>query len=92
MSDDRQDKPLHTMPRRLPAKAAGALAVFYAAALLLNADGLLRNAQHLPHGVCRAHGIALVEPVASVAHRLGLTRLRSGIERWINGGKKGTPE
>lgn len=88
MSDDRQDRMLH----RLPAKAAGALAVFYAAALLLNAEGLLRNAQRLPHGERRELGIALIAPVAGMARRLGMTRLRSGIERWMTGGTKGTSE
>ncbi len=86
MCDNRQDK----TPDRLPAKAAGALAVFYAAALLLNAEGLLRSAQRLPHGACREQGIALSAPVAGLARRMGMTRLRSGIEQWMTGGTKGT--
>jgi len=71
-------------------KVGAAVAVFYAAALLLNAEGLLRNAQRLPYGTYREYAIALSEPVAMLARRLGVTKLRSGIERVMTATTKGT--
>ncbi len=80
MHDDRQDKP-EASPMR---KVGAALAVFYVAALLLNAEGLLRNAQRMAYGAPREYAIALSAPVAAFAGRMGVTKLRSGIERLMN--------
>jgi hypothetical protein len=89
MHDDRQDKPEESPMR----KVGAAVAVFYVAALLLNAEGLLRNAERLAHGrPLRQHCIALSAPVAGLARRLGVTKLRSGIERMMTETTKGVTE
>ena len=83
MEDERQMNP-ELSPTR---KVVGAVAVFYVAALLLNAEGLLRNAQRLPYGPFRQQCLKLIEPVAGVAKAVGATQLRTGIERMMNGTK-----
>jgi hypothetical protein len=88
MHDDRQDKPDESPMR----KVGAAVAVFYVAALLLNAEGLLRNAERLAYGPLRQHCIALSAPVAGLARRLGVTKLRSGIERVMTETTKGVTE
>lgn len=62
-------------------KVAAAVAVFYGLALLLNAEGLLRNAERMTYGKQRQLCVAVATPVAAVARRLGFTQLRSWIER-----------
>lgn len=71
-------------------KVAAALFVFYLVALLLNAEGLLRNARRMPYGRLHDVGVALAEPVAALSRSLGLTALRTYVECWINAKTKGT--
>jgi predicted benzoate:H+ symporter BenE len=88
MHDDRQDKPVDS-----PLGKVGAVvAVFYVAALLLNAEGLHRNAQRMAYGRPRQVALALSAPVAAFARRMGVTKLRSGIERLMNETTKGVTE
>lgn len=61
-----------------------AVAVFYAAALLLNAEGLHRNALRLPYGHLRDAAVAVTAPVATLGRKLGLTKIRSWVEQVIN--------
>ena len=77
MRNDNDDR-----PELSPIKKVGAaVAVFYVAALLLNAEGLLRNAERMTYGRQREVCVAITRPVATLAGGLGVTRLRSGIER-----------
>lgn len=73
-------------------QVAAAIAVFYAAALLLNADGLLRNARRLPYGRLHDVAVSLAAPVAALGGSLGLTTIRASVERWVNEQTKGAKD
>ncbi|HAS84331.1 MAG TPA: hypothetical protein DCS43_17070 [Verrucomicrobia bacterium] len=64
-----------------------ALLVFYGAALLLNAEGLLRTAGRLPYGPMRDRCVAMAMPVAHFSQQIGISRLRSAIESLVNKSK-----
>jgi len=70
-----------------PGRVFPALLVFYGAALLLNAEGLLRTAGRLPYGPMRDRCVALAMPVAHFSHQIGISRLRSAIESLVNKSK-----
>lgn len=89
MQEDRIYNKTDASPMR---KVGAAVAVFYVAALLLNAEGLRRNAQRMPYGRQRAFCVAITTPVAALSRRLGMTKLRSGIERMMAKTMKGVSE
>ena len=65
-------------------KTFGAVAVFYVAGLLLNAEGLHRSADRLPFGLLHDIAVAVTVPVEEVGRALRLTWLRSFAERMMN--------
>lgn len=67
-----------------PGRTFMAVAVFYAAALLLNADGLHRGASRLPYGPLHSAATAAIRPVQEVARVFRLTTIRSLVERISN--------
>ena len=63
--------------------AGMAVAAFYAAALLLRAPALLRDAENLPHeSPRRAFCLAAMRPVASFSHALRLDALCAAAEKY----------
>jgi hypothetical protein len=70
-------------------KVGAAVAVFYVVALLLNAEGLLRNAEGMAYGTQRQVCVAVAKPVAALANRIGMTTLRALIERAMVKTRKG---
>jgi len=58
------------------------VAVFAAAALLLNGTALQRSTSMLEYGVQRNICMAFVKPVAAASSLLRADRLRSWIEKW----------
>lgn len=72
---DPQKHRLHLFPVIL------AVAVFYTAAMFLNAGGIQRNIELQRYGEFRDFSLALFRPVAEAAGRLGLTKFRTAIEK-----------
>lgn len=60
--------------RRSAAGALVAILVAFALGVLFNAPAMKKTAQELPFGTARSVRLALVEPVATVSHWLGLDR------------------
>ena len=60
-----------------------AVAVFYIAAILLNANGIKRDIELMQYGKFRNVYLAVISPVAGFSNRLGLTRFRTIIEKSI---------
>lgn len=58
-----------------------ACAVFYVSAILLNANGIQRNIELMQYGKLRDFYLSVFSPVAGLSNRLGLTRLRTMIEK-----------
>jgi hypothetical protein len=59
------------------------VAVFYLAAILLNANGIMRDLELLRYGKVRDAGIAIFHPIADFSNKLGLTKFRTIIEKSI---------
>jgi len=60
-----------------------AVAFFYFAAILLNANGIKRDIELMQYGKLRDAALAVFSPVAGFSNRLGLTRFRTIIENSI---------
>lgn len=63
--------------------------IFYAAALLLNADGLHRSAERLPYGTFRDTVLVVTKHVAVLGRQFHFTLVRSLAERIANAKKEG---
>ena len=59
------------------------VAVFYIAAILLNANGIKRDIELMPYGKFRNVYLSVFSPVAGFSNRLGLTKFRTIIEKTI---------
>lgn len=60
-----------------------AVAAFYAAALLLRAPALLRDAENLPHeSPRRAFCLAAMRPIAAISHTIRLDALCTAVEQF----------
>ena len=60
-----------------------AVAAFYAAALLLRAPALLRDAENLPHeSPRRALCLAIMKPIAAFSHTLRLDAICVAVEKF----------
>lgn len=60
-----------------------AVAAFYAFAVLLNANGIQRNIELMQYGKLRDFYLSAFSPVSGLSNRLGLTSLRTMIEKSI---------
>ena len=77
-------KPERFATPALPLRRAwGALFVFYAVALMLNAASLHRNNQHMPYGPVRTFWVSVTEPLANASSALGLDRPRQFLYRTL---------
>jgi hypothetical protein len=61
--------------------AVRAVAVCYLALTLLNAGALQRSVERLPYGPARTLGLRVTGPLLSFSRALGLTALRTAVER-----------
>ncbi len=61
-----------------------AVMCFYLAVMLLNSEGLHRNANRLPYGNWRNTAIRLTEPLVSMGRRLHVAGLRLWIEQHMD--------
>ena len=59
------------------------VAVFYIAAILLNANGIKRNIEMMKYGKFRDVTLSVFSPVAGFSNRLGLTKFGTIIEKTI---------
>ena len=73
-------------PRKYPLKLFPvilAVAVFYIASILLNANGIKRDIELMEYGKFRDVALAVFSPVAGFSNRLGLTKFRTVLEKSI---------
>ena len=60
-----------------------AVAIFYIAAILLNANGIKHDMELMKYGKSRDIVLSIFNPVAGFSNRLGLTKFRTIIEKSI---------
>lgn len=59
------------------------VAVFYIFSILLNANGIKRDIELMKYGKLRNVTLSFFSPIAGFSNRLGLTKLRTVIEKTI---------
>ncbi|MBU0716451.1 MAG: hypothetical protein KJ964_13935 [Verrucomicrobia bacterium] len=60
-----------------------AVAIFYISAILLNANGIMRDIELMQYGKFRDVYLSAFSPIAGFSNRLGLTKFRTIIEKSI---------